>query len=133
MTGSKIGMMGNANRQTANLANGLESVRVITEAVVHRVVFSKDNAGNQVATAVLHSDDRQFIARKEMILSAGVFRNLQILMLSGIGPKETLSEYDIPIISEAPEVGKNLSTILHFSKPGISRIRRKVSPWEVLL
>ena len=29
-------------------------------------------------------------------------------MLSGIGPKETLSEYDIPIVSETPEVGKNL-------------------------
>jgi hypothetical protein len=29
-------------------------------------------------------------------------------MLSGIGSKETLSEYDIPIVPETPEVGKNL-------------------------
>lgn len=94
-------------RQPSNLAYGLEGVRVLTGATAHRVVFSKDNAGNDVATDVLLCDGQRFKARKEIILSAGALRTPQILMLSGVGPKETLSEYGIAIISEAPEVGKN--------------------------
>jgi hypothetical protein len=55
-------------RQPAHLAYSLEGVQVITSTMAHRVVFSKDNAGNQIATAVLVSDGRQFAARKEIIL-----------------------------------------------------------------
>jgi hypothetical protein len=60
-------------RQPAHLAYSIEGVRVITSTMAHRVVFSKDNASNQVATAVLVSDGRQFAARKEIVLSAGAF------------------------------------------------------------
>lgn len=95
-------------RQPAHLAYGLKGVRIISGATAHRVVFSKDNAGNEVATAVLVSDGRQFTVRKEIILSAGALRTPQILMLSGIGPTDTLSKYDIPVISNTAEVGKNL-------------------------
>jgi choline dehydrogenase-like flavoprotein len=95
-------------RQPAHLAYSIEGVRVIASTMAHWVVFSKDNAGNQVATAVLVSDGRQFAARKEIILSAGALRTRQILMLSGIGPGDTLYKYGIPVVSDATEVGKNL-------------------------
>jgi hypothetical protein len=58
-SGSRVGIddwlenWHDGKRQPANLAYSLEGVRVITETTVHRVVFPKDHAGNQVATAIL--------------------------------------------------------------------------------
>lgn len=46
-------------------------------------------------------------ASKEVILSAGSIASPQLLMLSGIGPKEHLDEMGIPSVVDLP-VGKNL-------------------------
>src|SRR5690606_33887587 len=44
----------------------------------------------------------------EVILSGGTYNSPQLLMLSGIGPGEHLSEMGVPVLHDLPGVGRNL-------------------------
>ncbi|ERL95397.1 hypothetical protein D910_12661, partial [Dendroctonus ponderosae] len=52
-------------------------------------------------------------AEKEVILSAGVINSPQLLMLSGIGPKEELDKHGIDTIADLP-VGQNFVDQVYF-------------------
>lgn len=54
--------------------------------------------------------------RKEVILCAGTLNSPQLLMLSGVGPKEHLNELSIPLIKDL-KVGHNLQD--HLSMAGL--------------
>ncbi|KAK8851935.1 choline dehydrogenase [Apiospora arundinis] len=85
-------------------------VRVYTNTLVRRVIFSekKDKNGVTTAIGVELADGRTITARKEVILCAGAFRTPQVLMLSGIGPSAVLEAQEIPLVHDAPDVGQNL-------------------------
>ncbi|MFN4090147.1 MAG: GMC family oxidoreductase [Alphaproteobacteria bacterium] len=47
-------------------------------------------------------------ARREVVVSGGVYGSPQLLMLSGIGPGGHLAEHGIPVVHDLPGVGSNL-------------------------
>ncbi|KAI1795254.1 alcohol oxidase [Ganoderma leucocontextum] len=90
-------------------------LKICTNALVTRIELME--SGNDVrATGVFFeaNDPRQAMdryyakARREVILCAGAFGSPQILMLSGLGPKEHLREKGIPVVRDMPAVGSHL-------------------------
>lgn len=53
-------------------------------------------------------------ARKEIIISAGAFQSPQLLMVSGIGPREMLQGLGIPVLKDLAGVGQNLHDQAYF-------------------
>ncbi len=47
-------------------------------------------------------------AHKEVIVCAGAFDTPKLLLLSGVGSREELMKFDIPLVSHLPGVGENL-------------------------
>lgn len=57
---------------------------------------------------------KRIYARREVVLAGGTIGSAQLLMLSGVGPKEHLSELGIQTIVDLP-VGYNLQDHVTFS------------------
>ncbi len=58
---------------------------------------------------------RQIVeARREVILSGGAFGSPQVLLLSGIGPRDELAQHKIDVVHELPGVGQNLQDHLDY-------------------
>jgi len=88
------------------------NLTVLTAAVVRRVVFEKRRAiGVEVACGAEVATIR---ARAEVVLSLGAIQTPKILMLSGIGDRDELQRFDVPIIQHAPGVGQNLQDHVSF-------------------
>lgn len=65
-------------------------------------------------------------ATREVILSAGAIASPQLLMVSGVGPRQQLMQHDIDVIKDLPGVGGNLQD--HISATGsLYTIENKVT------
>jgi len=73
--------------------------------LVQRVVFEGNRA---IGVAVKSGGDQFTLEADEIILSSGAIASPQLLMLSGVGPREHLRGMGIPVIHESPGVGQNL-------------------------
>lgn len=95
-----------AARSYLGPAYGRSNLDIILNAEVRRVLFDKKRAFG----VLYEKDDTVFVvpARKEVIISAGVYNTPKLLMLSGIGPRNELKKHNIPVLVNLPGVGSNL-------------------------
>ena len=82
------------------------NLTVMTEVQVSKLIIE-----NHTVKGVQYQQQgktKQLFADREVLLSAGAFNSPQILMLSGIGPKQELEKHSIKLEHELPGVGQNL-------------------------
>ncbi|WP_344051055.1 GMC family oxidoreductase [Planotetraspora silvatica] len=85
------------------------NLRIVGGALVHRliieqgrctgIVYAPPDAPGTLATVR---------SRRDVVLTAGALGSAQLLLLSGVGPREHLRSLGIPVVHDAPEVGANL-------------------------
>jgi choline dehydrogenase len=82
------------------------NLTVRSNALVHRITF----AGGRATGVTFHSGTRWETAEAstEVILAGGAVNSPQLLLLSGVGPAEHLSEIGIDVVADLPGVGANL-------------------------
>lgn len=122
-------------------AHAHRNLRVELHALATRVLF--DENMRAIGMEYLHGknlyracskpseetgDVRRLYASKEVILAGGAFNTPQLLMLSGIGPREILEseKIQIKVLVDVPGVGKNLQ-----DRYEISVVSRMNSDWGV--
>jgi choline dehydrogenase len=115
-------------RSNLTVLSGAQATRVLIEdkrAV--GVELSQDGRLSQVR------------ARKEVVLSGGAYNSPQLLMLSGIGPAAQLGALGIPLVVDAPGVGRDLSehplvymTFAARDTSFLSALRFDRAAWSVL-
>ncbi|KAK9871978.1 hypothetical protein WA026_015222 [Henosepilachna vigintioctopunctata] len=85
----------------------MENLVLATNAHVNRILINKETKAATGVEAQIRGKKMTFRATKEVILSAGAIGSPQILMLSGIGPKDHLEKMGIEVVQDL-KVGENL-------------------------
>ncbi len=96
-------------------ATGVEAVR--GERLYRACPGAADVSGDRVALN----------ARREVILAGGAFNTPQLLMLSGIGPREVLKHHGLSVRVDLPGVGRNLQ-----DRYEVAVVNRMAQDWSVL-
>ena len=86
------------HRRNLHIAMHSRVLKVLIDDKEKRAYGVKMRKGGKVFTLV---------AKKEVVLSAGTINSAQLLMLSGIGPREALTKHGIQVHSDLP-VGENI-------------------------
>lgn len=117
-----------------------DKLAIELNALVTRVLFDKKNRaigveylkGERLYRAHASpsgdtGEKSQAFASRETILCGGAFNTPQLLMLSGIGPKQELERHGIEVRVELPGVGKNLQ-----DRYEVSVVNRMNGDWKSL-
>ena len=85
---------------------------VYKDTLAKKILFE----GTRASGVLVNTAGRAYTlhATKEVIVSAGAFHSPQLLMVSGVGPPDTLSKYEIDVVAALPGIGQNLQDQLFF-------------------
>ncbi|MBI4523077.1 MAG: GMC family oxidoreductase [Deltaproteobacteria bacterium] len=117
-----------------------DRLKIELEALATRVLFDNENRaigveylkGKRLYRADPNpssdaGEKRQALASRETILCGGAFNTPQLLMLSGIGPKQQLKLHGIDVRVDLPGVGRNLQ-----DRYEVSVLNRMKDDWGML-
>ena len=90
-----------------NNARKRSNLKVVTKALVTKITIDRQSKRATGVEFVTGNKKIRVRARKEVIVSAGAINTPQLLMLSGIGPRNHLRDMKIPLVAYL-SVGKNL-------------------------
>jgi choline dehydrogenase len=95
------------------------NLTILPDSLVNRVVFDGLRASG------IEILDGRVILGNEIILSGGAYGSPAILLRSGIGPAEHLTELGIPVVHPLPGVGEQL---MDHPKTSIGLVRFQITP-----
>ncbi len=106
---------------------GRDNLVVVTHAQVEKVLLEETGSGPR-ARGVRYRDadgrTTDLHADREVVVSAGAIGSPQVLLLSGIGPRDELATVGVECVVDNPHVGKHLKDHLHvplvFPAPGVA-------------
>ncbi|XP_065221553.1 glucose dehydrogenase [FAD, quinone]-like [Planococcus citri] len=129
----KNGIRWNTGRAYLAPIKDRKNLSVMKETLVTKVLIdgNKKAYGVEVFRNNVH---KKIIAKKEVILTAGALNSPQLLMLSGIGPRDHLKDLSIPLINDL-KVGHNLQDhifLMNLLAKNTAKEFKQVSPLDLL-
>ncbi|CAK3792813.1 alcohol oxidase [Lecanosticta acicola] len=100
------------------LRSGRDNLKVFPHTLSKRVLFDENKTATGVefeSKSYGNMNTFTLSARREVILSAGAFQSPQLLMVSGIGPRQQLVAHNISVLADRPGVGTNMQDHLDFA------------------
>lgn len=89
-------------------AKNRTNLHIVKHAHVQKILIDDQNVASGVEFLYKNRTILKATNRKEVILSGGAVSSPQLLMLSGIGPREHLKKHNIRVKHDSAAVGKNL-------------------------
>jgi len=110
-------------------AMGRPNLRIVTNALTEKIIFD----GRRATGVVFRNNGEKCtaLAASEVILCGGAVNSPQLLMLSGIGPQQDLTEFGIPSVHHLPGVGQSLQD--HYSAPIKLKCKLPITVNDVML
>jgi choline dehydrogenase len=89
-------------------ARNRPNLHVILNATVTKIIINPTTKTAEGVEFLKNGFKQTASASKEVILAAGAINSPQLLLLSGIGPKQDLFRLGVPLVHDLRGVGKNL-------------------------
>ncbi|XP_063432397.1 glucose dehydrogenase [FAD, quinone]-like [Mytilus trossulus] len=91
-----------------------ENLHISVNSIVTKIIIENKKAVG--IEMIKDGRKKRIMVKKEVIVSAGSVNSPQLLMLSGIGPKQHLQQFKIPVHADLP-VGSNLQDHMFVGVP----------------
>ncbi|KAF7281593.1 hypothetical protein GWI33_004514 [Rhynchophorus ferrugineus] len=140
-TGFQIAQTTNRNGSRLSTARAFirpfknrRNLDIMMNSTVTKVLINTTTKQAYGVEVLNHGTKQVVYATKEVIISGGAVNSPQILLLSGVGPKQELQQAKVPVVHELPGVGKNLQNhVAHFVNFNINDTNTAALNWATAM